>query len=80
VTKQEQQANRFAAISLVPEAEYKNLILNCPKPTIKCVRDFARNIGIAPGIVVGRLQHDKVISFSWLNELKVRFQLIENNP
>ena len=78
-TKQEQEANRFAAISLVPEAEYQEFILSYPNPTRRHVNNFARNIGIAPGIVVGRLQHDEVISYSWLNDLKVRFQLVEDD-
>jgi addiction module HigA family antidote len=78
-TKQEQEANRFAAISLVPETKYHEFISNYPKLTKRHVNNFARNIGIAPGIVVGRLQHDGIIPYSWLNGLKVRFQLIEND-
>jgi hypothetical protein len=35
------------------------------------VRNFARKLGIAPGIVVGQLQHEKVIAHSALNKLKV---------
>lgn len=76
-TKQEQEANKFASTYLIPESKYLNFLSNYPKPTKKHVRNFARNIGIAPGIVVGRLQHDKIINFSWLNDLKIRFQLIE---
>ncbi|HET8771784.1 MAG TPA: hypothetical protein VFM71_12440 [Gemmatimonadaceae bacterium] len=36
------------------------------------MRKFARRIGIAPRIVVGRLQHDGLIKHSPLNHLKVR--------
>lgn len=79
VTKQEKEANKFAAMSLVPEAEYRKFITEHPKPVKRDVNDFARNIGIAPGIVVGRLQHDGIVSYSWLNGLKVRFNLVENN-
>lgn len=78
-TKQEQQANRFSAVSLVPEGKYQEFIGNYPKPTKRQVTNLARNIGIAPGIVVGRLQHDGVVNYSWLNGLKVRFELIEND-
>jgi len=77
-TKQEQEANRFAAISLVPEDEYQEFVLSYPNPTKRHVNNFARSIGIAPGIVVGRLQHDGVIKYSWLNDLKVRLKLIED--
>jgi hypothetical protein len=34
------------------------------------VEAFAKEIGIAPGIVVGRLQHDKKLPQSHLNGLK----------
>lgn len=35
------------------------------------VIQIARQLGIAPGIVVGRLQHDGIIPWNWLNNLKV---------
>jgi addiction module HigA family antidote len=77
--REEQEANRFAAAFLIPESEYQEFVSEHPNLTKKTVEEFANDIGIAPGIIVGRLQHDKVIEFSWLNDLKVKFQLIENN-
>ena len=38
------------------------------------VRQFAQEQGIAPGIVVGRLQHERLVSWSRLNGLKVRLR------
>ena len=39
------------------------------------VRSFARSVGIAPGILVGRLQHDRYVPFeSGLNGLKRSFE------
>jgi len=35
---------------------------------------FAKKLCIAPGIVVGRLQHDKAIPFSSGNNLKTHFR------
>ena len=66
----EEQANRFAANHLVPQAradELPGLI------TRANVIAFAKSIGIAPGIVVGRLQKEGIIGPSYLNELKQRF-------
>ncbi|MDR3691955.1 MAG: hypothetical protein P4L46_21420 [Fimbriimonas sp.] len=41
------------------------------------VEEFAKEIGIAPGIVVGRLQHDQRLPFvSPLNSLKVTFRWV----
>lgn len=39
----------------------------------KSVKEFANRIGIAPGIVVGRLQNENCIKYSMLNELKVQY-------
>lgn len=67
----EERANRFATNMLIPPAyvaEMRQLRVS------KHVVAFARKIGIAPGIVVGRLQHDKFVGFHELNDLKIRFQ------
>jgi HTH-type transcriptional regulator/antitoxin HigA len=34
------------------------------------VEAFAECLGIAPGIVVGRMQHDGIVKFSQYNELR----------
>ena len=38
------------------------------------VMAFAEQIGIAPGIVVGRLQYEKIIAYSCLTDLKATFE------
>ena len=43
--------------------------------TERTVRDFAEEQGIAPGIVVGRLQRDEHLPQSHLNNLKKSIQL-----
>lgn len=65
----EQEADGFAAVQLIPrrnEAELAKL------STLADAREFANRLGIAPGIVAGRLQHDKRWKFSYGNELKQR--------
>ncbi len=57
----ETEADEFAADQLIPRAAYA--VRNRP-PTEETIRAFARQIGVAPGIVVGRMQHDGVISYS----------------
>ena len=37
------------------------------------VAQFADRVGIHPGIIVGMLQHDRVVRFDYMNELKARF-------
>lgn len=73
VNKAEQEADRFAQNILIPEAAYKAFISNDRFDSASIGR-FAKNNSIAPGIVVGRLQHDKVIHFSKGNNLKTHFR------
>lgn len=70
----EQRANRFAATILIPE-EFERELQDLR--SFRSVEKFAERIGVAPGIVVGRLQCDRVIPFSHLNSLKVRFDWAE---
>jgi len=65
----ESEANRFASDLLVPSAALSHFVRARDFSAIS-VKRFAAKQGIAPGIVVGRLQHDKVIPFSHLNGLK----------
>ena len=77
-SKEEQQADAFAANHLIPSENYSTLTQS-GKPSKAEVRAFARKLGIAPGIIVGRLQHDKVIPFSWFNDLKRTFVFAEED-
>lgn len=78
-SEKEQEANRFAQDFLIPPGKYQAFIAGDAfnEPDIKA---FADSIGIGPGIVVGRLQHDKVIPFyTKVNVLKKRFKFREEN-
>lgn len=68
---QEQEANQWAGDWLVPpefEIELHQL------RSKDAVVDFAKHIGIHPGVVVGRLQHDGFLQPSWMNDLKQSFR------
>lgn len=71
--KQEQQANQFAADHLIPPSEAERLY-SLTTYSQAALRDFASSIGVAPGIVVGRLQHDKRLSCQICNGLKRKLQ------
>jgi addiction module HigA family antidote len=67
----EGQANQFAANFLIPP----DRVVELPHLTTYAqVRKFADSVGIAPGIVVGRLQHEGIIEFRQLNKLKMRLE------
>jgi len=72
VTAQETEANDFAARTLIP-AENEAEMLELPASS-KAVIRFATRIGIAPGIVVGQLQHRGRLRPDHLNGLKRRFE------
>jgi HTH-type transcriptional regulator/antitoxin HigA len=64
----EEEADRFAARMLIPpehDAELRGL-------TLTDIPELAERLGIAPGIVVGRLQHDRLIPNHRGNELRHR--------
>ncbi|MFD3456991.1 ImmA/IrrE family metallo-endopeptidase [Streptomyces sp. NPDC058691] len=67
----EDEANEFAANTLVPHsyaADYRQLRAR-PMPFSR-IEAFARKAGIAPGVVVGRLQHDAALDWKYGNSLK----------
>lgn len=74
-TVKEREANKFACDILIPHDELKTF-LNSLKPggypRTTDIRVFARHIGVAPGIVAGRLQHDGYVPYSHYHDLKQR--------
>src|SRR5262249_6583251 len=72
--RKEQEADHFACNTLIPrqyEAELDHL------RTLSDIKDFADRIGLAPGIVVGRIQHDKIISYKVGQGLFIRYRFSE---
>lgn len=68
----ENEANLFASTFLIPkkhEARLRAL-------TLEEIPEFAQELGIAPGIVVGRLQKEEVLGWNEGNGLKRRFQFV----
>ena len=66
----EAEADRFAADQLIPPAEVSKLQGLSSEQELKAA---ARALGIAPGIVVGRLQHEGWLPRTHLNGLKVSY-------
>jgi len=75
--EKENEANTFAQNILIPPKELSSFLASAFKPSLSQIKKFAARIGIAPGIVVGRLQHDKIIPMSWGNDLKERYEWAE---
>lgn len=73
--EEERSADAFARDTLIPPEAYAQFAAG--SKTRSSVASFANEIGIAPGIVVGRLQKDGYLPYSQLNSLKVRYQFAE---
>lgn len=68
----EEEADAFSRDHLIPPKEFGEL--EGAGLSESMIRSFAKRIGIAPGIVVGRLQKEGRLSWSQMNHLKVRYQ------
>ncbi|MCY4545403.1 MAG: ImmA/IrrE family metallo-endopeptidase [Gemmatimonadetes bacterium] len=69
----ETEANQWAVNLLIPGAAWNGFLARGSFRS-RDVCDFADELQIAPGIVVGRLQHTKQIEWNHLNRLKTRLR------
>lgn len=67
----ERDADTFAANFLIPKRDLQEFLVNGELDD-EAIAQFASEIGIAPGIVVGRLQFDGCLSYKRGNDLKQR--------
>jgi Zn-dependent peptidase ImmA (M78 family) len=65
----ESEANQFAADTLIPPAVLGEFMRK-KSFTNEDIHDFAEANGIGPGIVVGRLQHERLLARHQGNALK----------
>ncbi len=72
--EQEIEANDFASNMLIPTRQWSSFVV-AQTFTEGSVKSFASDCGIAPGVVVGRLQHEGRLPFATaMNKLKKRFE------
>ncbi len=68
----EDEADKFAADVLIEPTQWRRFV----EPSVfseKRIISFASRMGIDPGIVVGRLQHEKRIDYNRFTKIKTRF-------
>jgi HTH-type transcriptional regulator / antitoxin HigA len=70
---EELEADDYAAETLIPSAQLKEWLKKNDKLNAATISDFAKEQNIAPGILVGRLQHMNRIKYSDFNGLKFRY-------
>jgi HTH-type transcriptional regulator/antitoxin HigA len=71
-TKEEEEANEFAARVLIPP-EFHTALLDLSVNGREVIR-FAKFTGVSPGIIVGQLQHHGRVKRNQLNSLKRWFK------
>lgn len=77
-SQKEKAADNFAAKMLIPSEYYKRF-KKMPRFSKEVILEFAGKLGIAPGIVVGRLQHDGLVQMSHLNGLKRKLKICSSS-
>jgi addiction module HigA family antidote len=76
VRAKEEEADRFASDFLIPPEAFRRFHPRGAHISHEDIIEFAQLLGIAPGIVVGRLQHDGVVPRQNLNGLKQHFRWV----
>ncbi|GLC27771.1 HigA family addiction module antitoxin [Roseisolibacter agri] len=62
IVEEEEEANRFARDLLIPPDRYRAFV-QAGEFSVASIYSFADSLGISPGIVLGRLQHDAVVPY-----------------
>ncbi len=71
----ETDADKWASEALIPSESYIEFKQNHDY-ALNRICAYAKAIGVAPGIVVGRLQNEKVLAHSEMNELKEHYDIV----
>ena len=71
----EEDADKFAQDYLIPPDAYRRFSPNRYTSDAEIIA-FAQQIGVHPGVVAGRLQHDRIIAQNRCSKLKVQYRII----
>ena len=75
----EVEANEWASNTLIDKRDWERFVVTSKKFCEYTIRAFSDKCGIAPSIVVGRLQHEGYLPWEHLNSLKVKVDLEAKN-
>lgn len=70
----EEEADLFSQETLIESSKYSNFITTNIFSEAAII-NFAHQINIHPGIIVGRLQHDRYLEFNQFNHLKEKYKV-----
>ena len=75
-TNREIEADKFATNALIDPADYIRFV-RFEDYSIGSIRRFAKTQNIMPYMVIGRLQKEKKIPYSWFSDYKLRYKWAE---
>jgi Zn-dependent peptidase ImmA (M78 family) len=67
---EEQEADTFATNTLIKPTHWQHFLAQKSYRTKEEIIEFANQVEIAPGIIIGRLQHEKLLPLDHYNDLK----------
>jgi addiction module HigA family antidote len=76
-SEEKRQAHAFAADVLIPPQQWRAFTQTGRYLAHAEIEEFAASAGIAPGIVVGRLQHEGLLGYDHGQDLKARYGWVE---
>lgn len=78
IQRLEAEANAFSQNTLIPLNDYEEFLKANPNGfTAEVITAFASQINILPGIIVGRLQQDRHLTYqTTLNNLKIKYVIV----
>lgn len=74
--KEEIEADELASNFLISNDHYDVFKTTMNYESINDINMYAKNIGIAPHILIGRLLHDKLIDFRYFNKYRPSFEIV----
>ena len=70
----EKEADAWSSDTLISHKDFETF-KNNQDYSKKSILQFAKNQGVAPGIVVGRMQLEGMIKYSMFNNLKIKYEI-----
>jgi len=74
--RKELEADISASNFLIPNKLWKKFITSFTSYSEKAILDFANDNNVCPGIIVGRLQREKLIGYTQMNHLRMKIAVI----
>ena len=76
--KKEEEADNFAKNLLIPQKKWNEFITPNRHISKREIIDLATRLDISPAIIVGRLQYEKLIQHSHMNDLRRKYKIIDS--